>query len=92
MPTIKNKSEQFQDFFNLGDQTREACARLFSLLTGVSESRLDRSLLPLYVDHLPAGTSTRTLEHYAQLSGRTKKSTKNELIFMREKPCVSVHL
>ncbi len=33
----------------------EACARLFSLLTGVPLEKLDRKLLPIYVDHLPAG-------------------------------------
>ncbi len=48
--------------------TLEVCAHVFSMLTGVDESRIDKSLLSLYVDHFPAGSNTRTIAHYAQLS------------------------
>lgn len=43
------------------------CNNVIFLLAGYDEAQMDDELLPYILGHTPAGTSTRTIVHYAQL-------------------------
>jgi len=49
-----------------------ACADVVFLLCGFDRSNLNYTRLPLYMDHTPAGTSVRNMQHWSQqvLSGK----------------------
>ncbi|XP_044728675.1 gastric triacylglycerol lipase-like [Chrysoperla carnea] len=42
------------------------CENIFFIFTGYDESQLDEKNLPVILSHSPAGTSTKTLIHFAQ--------------------------
>lgn len=46
---------------------------LFFVLCGYDEKQFNKSLVPLILDHVPAGASTKTLVHYAQEIGNQGK-------------------
>lgn len=45
----------------------DLCANAAFLLMGINLNQLNMTMAPIYLDHLPEGTSTRPLVHYAQL-------------------------
>ena len=47
--------------------TEALCANVFFNMFGVNQDQLNVSMISFYLDHVPAGTSTNTLVHYAQL-------------------------
>lgn len=47
--------------------SEQICANLFFLIAGVNYDQLNVTMLSFYLDHLPAGSSTQTFVHYAQL-------------------------
>nr|CAD7447971.1 unnamed protein product [Timema bartmani] len=46
---------------------RKICENFIFLLCGFDAAEFNISMLPVILGHTPAGTSTRTLVHYAQL-------------------------
>lgn len=54
--------------FKLEPQKRKGILskNLFFVLCGYDEKQFNRSLVPAILNHVPAGTSTKTLVHYAQ--------------------------
>ena len=48
--------------------TEQICAFIFEEYLGVSQDQLNVSMISFYLDHVPAGTSTETFVHYAQLN------------------------
>ena len=49
-------------------QGQEFCANLFYSIVGVSAAQLNKTMMSFYLDHLPAGSSTEPIVHYAQLT------------------------
>jgi len=47
--------------------TESICANIIFLLCGYDTSNLDKSRLPIYVSHTPAGTSSQDIIHFAQM-------------------------
>ena len=47
--------------------TEQVCAYIFEDYLGINQDQLNVSMISFYLDHLPAGTSTETFVHYAQL-------------------------
>ncbi|KAK2585097.1 hypothetical protein KPH14_008609 [Odynerus spinipes] len=51
---------------NLNQFQRKECANILFLICGYDTTELDEDLVPVIFGHTPAGTSTKTLVHYAQ--------------------------
>ena len=45
----------------------ELCENIVFLVTGINEAQLNMTMMPIYLDNLPAGSSTRPFVQYAQL-------------------------
>ncbi|KAG1676598.1 Gastric triacylglycerol lipase [Nymphon striatum] len=91
----------FIEFFNnivCKDLSQEAlCADSIFLLCGFDKAQLNETRLPIYFAHTPAGTSTKTVIHYAQLyqsKGFTKYDfgTETNIIKYGQKTPPSYHL
>ncbi|XP_031565908.1 gastric triacylglycerol lipase-like [Actinia tenebrosa] len=63
------------DLFCGPKDTREFCSDVIFLLDGFDEKQLNKTRLPVYIAHTPAGTSVKNMYHYAQ-SYRSKKFQK----------------
>ncbi|PNF31184.1 Lipase 3 [Cryptotermes secundus] len=50
-----------------GTPTQHLCVLAYFLAYGDDSERLNKTLLPVYLSHLIAGTSKKTVEHYAQI-------------------------
>lgn len=44
------------------------CENIVFLFTGINEAQLNMTMMPIYLDNVPDGTSTRPFVHYAQLN------------------------
>uniref|UniRef100_A0A1I7ZQM1 Lipase n=1 Tax=Steinernema glaseri TaxID=37863 RepID=A0A1I7ZQM1_9BILA len=62
-----------------GNPATELCSNVIFLITGPDSNQLDRSRIPVYLSHAPAGTSTRNLLHWVQMvrSGEMQKYDHN---------------
>ncbi|CAG0919966.1 unnamed protein product [Notodromas monacha] len=49
-----------------GGWSAAICSNILFLICGFDEAQLNEELLPTILGHTPAGTSTRTMAHYAQ--------------------------
>nr|XP_012236042.1 PREDICTED: lipase 3-like isoform X2 [Linepithema humile] len=47
--------------------TQSLCSNLLFLITGFDSEQLNKTLLPITLAHIPAGTATKQMMHYAQL-------------------------
>ncbi|XP_012285753.1 lipase 3 isoform X2 [Orussus abietinus] len=45
---------------------KELCANIFFIFSGFDQAEFNDTLIPVILGHSPAGTSTRTVVHYAQ--------------------------
>ena len=45
----------------------DLCENIVFLVTGINEAQLNMTMMPIYLDNLPAGSSTRPFVQYAQL-------------------------
>jgi len=52
--------------------TRIFCTSFMTLVAGPESNQLNNTRLPVYLSHTPAGTSTRTVGHFAQLYNAKK--------------------
>lgn len=50
-----------------GSPTQHLCVDAYFLAYGDDSERLNKTLLPVYMAHLLAGTSTKSVDHYAQI-------------------------
>ncbi|KAK0418648.1 hypothetical protein QR680_013687 [Steinernema hermaphroditum] len=60
----------------------ELCSNLIFLIAGPDSNQLNRTRIPVYFSHAPAGTSTQNILHWAQMvsSGKMEKyDLRNEL-------------
>lgn len=46
----------------------ELCGNIAFIIAGIDESQMNATMVPIYLDHIPSGSSTRPFVHYAQLS------------------------
>ncbi|XP_011176163.1 lipase 3 [Solenopsis invicta] len=47
--------------------TQPLCSNIMFLIAGFNEEQLNKTLIPIIVEHAPAGASTKQIMHYAQL-------------------------
>ena len=45
----------------------DVCANLAFAFLGFNPDQFNKTMIPVYLDHVPAGTATRPIVHYAQL-------------------------
>lgn len=60
-------SHIFSDMFCGTKITRPLCENVSFLFGGVESKQLNETRIPVYLHHFPAGTSTYTVVHYAQI-------------------------
>ena len=53
----------------------DVCRSILFLLCGYDEKQMNETMLATIVDHTPAGASTYTILHYAQVSGTFSNHT-----------------
>lgn len=53
-------------FCNINEFVQSLCSNLFFLLFGFNPKELNKTLLPVYLGHVPAGSATDQLIHYGQ--------------------------
>jgi len=70
-PTTKLQDELAR-YFCGSVITEIFCNNLLMLLTGPESKQLNATRMPVYLSHTPAGTSTRTVAHYAQMHNAKK--------------------
>ncbi|KYQ55059.1 Lipase 3 [Trachymyrmex zeteki] len=60
--------KQFQKMVCAEDAiTQPLCANVLFLISGFDKDQFDTTLLPLILEHVPAGAATKQIMHYAQL-------------------------
>jgi lysosomal acid lipase/cholesteryl ester hydrolase len=67
LPYRKEFAELVSFFCCDGSPTQILCVDTYFFLFGDDSERLNKTLLPVYMAHLMAGTSTKSLNHYAQI-------------------------
>lgn len=50
-----------------GAITQPLCSNMLFLIAGFNKQQFNTSLLPIVLEHVPAGASTKQIMHYAQL-------------------------
>ncbi|CAL1684023.1 unnamed protein product [Lasius platythorax] len=74
------------------DQNMEICVNVMFMIFGYDYEQFDYALLPVILDHFPAGTSAKTMVHFAQKiqSGKFRRydygRAKNLLIYKSVEP------
>ncbi len=57
----------------------EACRNLYALFIGLEPSKINMTMVPTYMSHTPAGSSTTQFVHYAQLASNGGRFAKLDL-------------
>lgn len=50
-----------------GAVTQPLCRNVLFMIAGFNEEQFDNAMLPIILEHVPAGAATKQIMHYAQL-------------------------